>query len=469
MSYQLESHIVEKLKSFFNQFDFIDKVVIFGSRAKHDANPKSDIDLCIYSLEMTAKEFTKLKIELDELPILYKIDIVHFEKSNDELKKNILRDGKFFFIKTVKLGNVLKYEQPTKYIVSNNIYDDNYNTPVLTAGKTFILGYTNETENIFTKTPVIIFDDFTTATKFVDFPFKVKSSAMKILNPTKEIDIQYIFYLMSTMKVDRDLHKRYWISTFAKIKIPLPSLTKQKEIAKTLDKAQELIELRKESIKKLDALSKLIFIDIFGDPYSNIFSWKIEKFDNYIDYIGDIGSNGSNAVISKNLKMLDNEDYAFMVRTTNLNKNDFSSDVKYVSKETYNFFKKSKIFGGEIIMNKIGSAGKFWIMPFLNKPVSLGLNQLVIRLKNLDIKYLFYLLSTDYGKIIINSKTNGAVTKSITKGAVKDIDIMVPPFEEQKSFALKIEVIEEQKYIYEAQLTKLQANFDALLAQSFKA
>jgi type I restriction enzyme S subunit len=80
------------------------------------------------------------------------------------------------------MKDCLDYLQPTKYLVSSTTYDDKYKTPVLTAGKTFILGFTDETNGIFKDNlPVIIFDDFTTATKFVDFPFKAKSSAMKIL------------------------------------------------------------------------------------------------------------------------------------------------------------------------------------------------------------------------------------------------------------------------------------------------
>ncbi len=85
-----------------------------------------------------------------------------------------------------KLGEVLEYNQPNKYCVTSKEFDKSYPTSVLTAGKTFILGYTNEKDNIYQaskSSPVIIFDDFTTATQWVDFPFKVKSSAMKILLP----------------------------------------------------------------------------------------------------------------------------------------------------------------------------------------------------------------------------------------------------------------------------------------------
>ncbi|MEG0408953.1 MAG: hypothetical protein RR623_08780 [Bacilli bacterium] len=95
-----------------------------------------------------------------------------------------------------ELEYYLKYEQPNKYIVKSDQYCDDYSTPVLTAGQTFILGYTNEEDNIFPaskENPVIIFDDFTTSVQFVDFNFKVKSSAMKILISNRDINIKYFY------------------------------------------------------------------------------------------------------------------------------------------------------------------------------------------------------------------------------------------------------------------------------------
>lgn len=144
---------------------------------------------------------------------------------------------------TVKLGDVLDYEQPTKYIVKSVNYDDSYKTPVLTAGKTFILGYTNEKDGIFKDDlPVIIFDDFTTATKLVDFPFKVKSSAMKILKVKKDkADVEYLYHVMQNIDFDSSEHKRYWISQFSQLLIPLPSLPKQKEIVSEIRKMKDEI------------------------------------------------------------------------------------------------------------------------------------------------------------------------------------------------------------------------------------
>lgn len=133
-----------------------------------------------------------------------------------------------------RLEDIVDYEQPTQYIVQSTNYCDNYKTPVLTAGKSFILGYTNETNGIYNQLPAIIFDDFTTDSRFVDFPFKVKSSAMKILQVNKEINIRYVAYFMSITRLVGDTHKRYWISEYSKIPIPLPPINEQNRIVQTI-------------------------------------------------------------------------------------------------------------------------------------------------------------------------------------------------------------------------------------------
>jgi len=162
---------------------------------------------------------------------------------------------------TKKLGEVLDYEQPTKYIVRSTTYKKLGSIPVLTAGKSFILGYTDEKDGIFPKDklPVIIFDDFTTASKFVDFPFKVKSSAMKILHPKRDlVDAKYVFYKMQTIDFPVTQHKRYWISKYSQIKIPLPPLSEQKRIVEKIEKLfakiDEAERLRAESLAASAAL-----------------------------------------------------------------------------------------------------------------------------------------------------------------------------------------------------------------------
>ena len=147
-----------------------------------------------------------------------------------------------------KLEDITNYEQPTAYIVDSTDYDDNYSIPVLTAGKSFIIGYTNETERIYSNLPCIIFDDFTTDSKLVNFPFKVKSSAMKILQVRTGIEIEYVSMFMSITRLIGDTHKRYWISEYSKLEIPIPPLAEQRRIVDAIHAAFAKFDAIMESL-----------------------------------------------------------------------------------------------------------------------------------------------------------------------------------------------------------------------------
>lgn len=152
----------------------------------------------------------------------------------DELIAELCPDG----VEYRRVGDIADYEQPSKYLVRSTNYNDNFEIPVLTAGQTFILGYTNEKEGIYNATPekpVIIFDDFTGAFKWVDFPFKAKSSAMKMITSTNDVLIRYLFYLMGFLNYSSDEHKRLWISIYSELRVPVPPLDVQREIVNILD------------------------------------------------------------------------------------------------------------------------------------------------------------------------------------------------------------------------------------------
>ena len=235
-------------------------------------------------------------------------------------------------------------------------------------------------------------------------------------------------------------------SIVSEIEINVPDIEHQKDAVNTLEKASEVISLRKQELATLDELTKARFVELFGDARENPNGYTMVPFIDIVEYMGDIGSNGANKVVVDHLDMKDEEDYAMMVRFTNFTKNDFTDDVKYVSKEAYDFFKKSQIFGGELIICKIGSAGQNYVMPYLNRPVSLGLNQIMVRIKdNILMPYLYQYLHTDYGKFLISGCINGAVTKTITKTELKKIPVMLPPMELQNQFADFVHQVNKSK------------------------
>lgn len=161
--------------------------------------------------------------------------------------------------KKVELGELLDYKQPTPYLVRSTDYSNDFATPVLTAGKTFILGYTDETDGIYDSgLPVIIFDDFTTATQFVDFPFKAKSSAMKILTAKPGVMIQYVFEIMQMLNFIIGGHQRHWISIYSNLVVSLPSAEEQQKIIDVLSAADQETNALQQKLTHLNQEKKAL-------------------------------------------------------------------------------------------------------------------------------------------------------------------------------------------------------------------
>jgi len=159
----------------------------------------------------------------------------------DDLIRDLCPDGAEY----KPLGEILNYEQPGPYLVSSKEYNLSYLTPVLTAGATFILGYTNEQHGIYSASqdsPAIIFDDFTTACKWVDFPFKAKSSAMKILTSSSgnPVDLRYTYYVLEALNYTPSTHSRHWISVFSNMQIAFPPRKVREYIVSTLNRFKAL-------------------------------------------------------------------------------------------------------------------------------------------------------------------------------------------------------------------------------------
>ena len=156
-----------------------------------------------------------------------------------------------------KLDEIFNYEQPTKYIVTSTEYDDTFNTPVLTAGKSFLLGYTDEItgiKNATVENPVVIFDDFTTGSHYVDFPFKIKSSAMKLLSLNDKSDnFYFMFNTLKNIKYVPQSHERHWISKFSEFEIYQPSQEEQQKIGSFFKQLNDTIALHQ---RKLDLLKE---------------------------------------------------------------------------------------------------------------------------------------------------------------------------------------------------------------------
>lgn len=335
--------------------------------------------------------------------------------------------------KEYELGELLPFEQPTAYIVKSTDYNDSYSTPVLTAGKTFILGKTNEEDGIFDQLPVIIFDDFTTATQFVNFKFKVKSSAMKILHINTDLVIpKYIFYRLQIIQFDHSTHKRYWIQSYSKIKVSIPSLDEQSrivsridELFSELDKAVDTLKTTKE---QLAVYRQVILVDAFkealGSPY-----FEIEQM---CDKIVDCPHSTPKWT----------EYGELCLRTTNFKRGYLDLQVpNYVSKEAFDERnRRITPSPGDVLYSREGSIlGIACIIPEGINPC-LGQRMMLLRTKDtLNNRYLMHYLNSPTVTNHVIATKGGTGSPHINVGDIKAFPIPVPEIDIQEKIVNDLE------------------------------
>lgn len=315
-----------------------------------------------------------------------------------------------------ELGEILDYEQPTKYLVKTTVYDDNFKTPVLTAGKSFILGYTDEENGVYQaikENPVIIFDDFTTSFHWVDFCFKVKSSAMKMLKVRNGIDVnfRFIYFAMKCINYTPQDHARHWISQYSKFSIPIPPLQIQKEIVKILD---NFTGLEKELEKELEKRKKQ-------------YEWYENKllFNKKYKYL----TINNICTVNQGLQV------PISNRKTDPGANRFFYiTVQFLKNNIENFYienpNESVICNeDDILVTRTGSTGKIISGVkgcFHNNFFKLNLND------NVKKRYMYHLLSSErmYNKML--SSASGGTVPDLPHSSFYKISVPVPPLEEQE-------------------------------------
>lgn len=333
-----------------------------------------------------------------------------------------------------KLEEFISYEQPAKYIVDSDQYDDSYETPVLTAGKSFILGYTDEKNNIFDNLPVIIFDDFTTSVQFVDFPFKVKSSAMKLLKNTEQADIKYCYYLLKFLQHTPENHKRQWLSATSQNIVELPTIEKQKNIVMKLDKILEVIDNQNNQLELLDEAIKARFVEMFGDP--NIeFKYSSVKFNDLVARMtkGPFGSD-----MKKDLFVPKGEDtYKVYIQINAIQKNQSLGEY-YISKEYFDRkVSRFELFPNDYIITCDGTLGKYLKLDenMEKGVISPSLLRLTLQNDKINDKYFeniwdFYMLG-----LMKKEARNACLVHLPSAKKIGEISIPVPPLELQNQFA----------------------------------
>jgi type I restriction enzyme S subunit len=358
------------------------------------------------------------------------------------------------------LGNILNYEQPYKYTVDTTEYNDKSGIPVLTAGKSFLLGYTNEVHNVYKNTPVIIFDDFTTDSKFVDFPFKVKSSAMKFLKPKNPavLDIKVIFGHIQNLKIRETGgdHKRRWISEFSKLKVALPPYIEQTKIANILSKVDDAISRTEQLIAKHTRIKTGLMQDLLTkgiDENGNIRSEETHEFQD--SPLGRIPKDWDCVNFGEYIELVHGyqfRNYDFtetgtpIVKIGQVKENGLDlSHCSFINPNRTQLFAKQTINNGDVLMALTGATlGKACMVSGLNNPVMQ--NYRVGRFEpifenDVDKTFLFFTLKSTLFLAQIFNNVNEAAQGNVGKSDFKKSHFIKPPFEEQSRIVRHIEKV----------------------------
>ena len=355
-----------------------------------------------------------------------------------------------------KLDTLLDFEQPTPYLVKSTEYDDSYDTPVLTAGQSLLLGYTNETDGIYEaskENPCIIFDDFTTSFHWIDYNFKVKSSAMKMLRPKKDVNFRYVYYSMCGINFVPGGHQRHWISKYSQFEIPMPALLEQNRIVGILDTFTASIDNLKEQIAQ-----------------------RRRQYEYYCDQLLDLeGKEGVEMVkledvVSKECTLSygivqpgeDIFDGVPVVRPIDLiTTYVYRHGLKNTTKDISDSYRRTILKGKEILFCVRGTTG---IMSLATQELD-GCNVtrgiVPISFDNEITKmFVYYQLRSRKLQKVIADKTNGTALKQINIKDLRQIKLLIPSLSEQQRIVDILDKFEASIQNLEAQLSQREKQYE---------
>lgn len=224
----------------------------------------------------------------------------------------------------------------------------------------------------------------------------------------------------------------------------------------------QISKIKLSDIKKAKRFDAEYFKPEYLEIERKVLQKKNKPIREIISIFTDYHANGSYRILNENVELLDKKDYALMVRTIDFETENFETDSKFLSKSSYDFLEKTKMFGGEIVINKIGNAGKVYFLQNLNRPVSLGMNQFMLRVNNeVNNYYLYIYLISKYGKKLLERRITGAVPLSIDKQSVKNVLVPLLP----QSFQHQIETLVKQAHQKQTQTKENYEQAEQILLQ----
>ncbi len=290
------------------------------------------------------------------------------------------------------------------------------------------------------------------------------TGTIQYIIPNEKVIVRYLANILTNL----DLGKlssgatipHIYFKNYENIEIPLPPIEEQKRIANILDKASNLIDLRKQQLEKMDMLVKSKFIDMFGDPVTNPKGWEGKKIEDIAEVkIGPFGS------------LLHLEDYVEnghpLINPSHiLNESITYDSKKTITDEKYKEMKPYHLQINDIVLGRRGEIGRCAIVK--QNGFMCGTGSLLIRIKNNCLPIIMQkIISHPSFKEFLKDKSVGVTMDNLNAGTISNLKIFLPPIELQNQFAEFVEQVEKQKAVMQQSLEKMEMNYKALMQEYF--
>lgn len=365
-----------------------------------------------------------------------------------------------------KFGDLFEYERPDAYIVKSDNYNNDFNMPVLTANKAFILGYTNE-ENSYNK-PSIIFDDFTLDRKYVDFPYMLKSSAIKILTSKNQHNLRFLFERLNSTRFEVLGHARHYISVVQNTTTLCPSVDEEVCISNLLTKFDELITLHQRKLDNFKLKKKALLQKLFpknGERYPEL------RFPGFTDAweqrkLGDIATfSKGNGYSKSDLAPSGNPIILYGRLYTN-----YETTISNV--DTFVELKDKSVLsqGGEVIVPASGETAEDISRASVvkNQGIIIGGDLNVIKANHLlNPTFLALTISNGGQQKELSKRAQGKSVVHLHNSDLQEVNLIFPLLNEQKEISTLFEKMDNIITLHQRKLDHLQLQKKALLQQMF--
>jgi type I restriction enzyme S subunit len=483
MKFGLEQLIIDKLIAVFEQYSKVDKAFVFGSRAKGNYRPDSDIDIAIKGHGLNTDDIIAMCVAFEEKGITHKIDLINYQSIKEpDLKEHIDRVGIDFYSrwKIYKFGDIAQIiggGTPSTSNPNNWNGDIPWLTPRDLTGYTNVYiskgernitneGLTNSSARMLPKGSVLLTSRAPIGYVVIASNEICTNQGFKnlILNETIAHNLFIYYWLKNNVEYLQSIgtgttFAEISASTVKDVDIELPPLSEQKEIASVLNSIDLKIELLQSQNKTLEQLAETLFRSYF--PMTNEEN-KYVELGNYVECINGVSYKSSELNSSK----------VGMVSLKSFDRNGGFS-IEGFKEFTGKYKEKQIVVEGDLIVahtditqdaEVIGNPALVISNPnFDTMTISMDIVKVISKVDWISIEFLYFLMRTREFKSHCEGCANGSTVLHLNKQAIPTFEFPEPDKTKVAAFTKQAKEIVNKIFLNHRQLRNLVRTRDTLL------